>query len=230
VRPGATDHAYTLHCTKRTQPRMKHKSTAKYVTLRALRSFATRGRTDFSSLVVLNKNTSFLYLESLLAPIFRYSDTLHVVILASGASGGLLGEKNGVDVGEDTTLGDGDTREELGELLIVADSKLNVTGDNTGLLVVAGSVTGELEDLSAEVLEDSAQVDGGTTTEAVGVLALLQVTSHTSNGELKPSLGGLAHNRALATASRGRLASFSSSLLSHSVCIDMMRRRVEVGI
>ena len=73
---------------------------------------------------------------------------------------GLLGEKDGVDVGEDTTGGDGDSAEELVELLVVLDGKGDVAGDDAGLLVVAGGVAGELEDLGAEVLEDGGEVDG----------------------------------------------------------------------
>ena len=60
---------------------------------------------------------------------------------------------------QDTTLGDGNVTEKLVEFLIVADSELQVTGDDTGLLVVTSSVTSELEDLSCEVLEDSGEVD-----------------------------------------------------------------------
>lgn len=67
-----------------------------------------------------------------------------------------------VNVGEDTTLGDGDVAEKLVQLLIVPDGELQVTGDDTGLLVVASGVTSQLEDFSSQVLEDSGEVDGGT--------------------------------------------------------------------
>ena len=46
-----------------------------------------------------------------------------------------------MNVGEDTALGDGDVTEELIQFLIVTDSELEVTRDDTGLLVVAGGVT-----------------------------------------------------------------------------------------
>ena len=59
-----------------------------------------------------------------------------------------------MDVWKDTTLGDGDTTEKLVELLVVADGELDVARDDAGLLVVAGSVAGKLEDLSGEVLKD----------------------------------------------------------------------------
>ena len=43
----------------------------------------------------------------------------------------LLGQENGVDVGQDTSLGDGHASEELVELFVVADGELdqNLTQD-----------------------------------------------------------------------------------------------------
>ena len=103
---------------------------------------------------------------------------------------GLLGEENLVDVGEHTTLGDGDLVEQLVELLIVADGELEVAGDDTPLLVVTGSVSGELENLSREVLKDGGKVDGGTGTDTLGVVALAEETVDTTDGELKAGLLG----------------------------------------
>ena len=99
-----------------------------------------------------------------------------------------------MDVGEDTTGGDGDGAEELGELLIVADRQLDVAGHDAGLLVVAGRVAGELEDLGGEVLEDGGEVHGGTGTDAGGVLARLEVARDAADGELEARLGGAAHS------------------------------------
>jgi hypothetical protein len=67
-----------------------------------------------------------------------------------------------VNVGEDTTLGDGDVSQELVQLLVIADGELEMTGDDTGLLVVTSGVTGQLEDFGSEVLKDSREVDGST--------------------------------------------------------------------
>lgn len=83
----------------------------------------------------------------------------------AGLGGGLLGEKVLVNVGEDTTLGDGDVSEKLVQLLVVADGELQVTGDDTGLAVVTSGVTGQLEDFSSKVLEDGCEVDGSTSTD-----------------------------------------------------------------
>ena len=90
-----------------------------------------------------------------------------------GLLGGLLREEDRVDVREHTARRDGDAAEELVELLVVADGELDVPRDDAGLLVVAGGVAGELEDLSAEVLEDGREVDRGAGADAGGVAALL---------------------------------------------------------
>jgi hypothetical protein len=67
-----------------------------------------------------------------------------------------------VDVWKDTTLCDSDVSEKLVQLLIVSDGKLEMTWDDTGLLVVTSSVTGQLEDFGSEVLKDGSEVDRGT--------------------------------------------------------------------
>ena len=102
---------------------------------------------------------------------------------------GLLGEEYSLDVGEDTTLGNGNTGEEFVQFLVVADGKLEVTGDDSGLLVVTGSVACKLEDLSSEVLHDCSQVDWGTSTNALSIVSLAEESVDTSNGELKSGPG-----------------------------------------
>ena len=102
---------------------------------------------------------------------------------------GLLGEEHSLDVGEDTTLGNGDTREEFVQFLVIADGKLKVAGDDSGLLVVTGSIACKLEDLSSEVLHNCSQVDWGTSTNTLGIVSLAQESVDTSNGELKPGPG-----------------------------------------
>ena len=97
-----------------------------------------------------------------------------------------------VDVGENTTLGDGDVAKKLVQLLIVADGELEVTGDDTGLLVVTGGVASKLEDFGSEVLEDSGEVDGSAGTDTLSVVALAEKTVDTTNGEGQTGLGGTA--------------------------------------
>ena len=107
-----------------------------------------------------------------------------------------------MDVGEDTALGNRNVSEELVEFLIVSDGELEMTGNDTGLLVVAGSVSGQFEDLSSEVLEDSSEVDGGSGTNTLGIVALSQETVDTANGELEPSASGAGLGESLGLVTR----------------------------
>ena len=94
-----------------------------------------------------------------------------------------------MDVGEDTTGGDGGAAEKSVELLIVADGELDVTGHNSGLLVVLGGVASELEDLSGEVLKDSGEIDWGASSDSLGPSSSLHVAGDSADWELKSSLG-----------------------------------------
>lgn len=63
-----------------------------------------------------------------------------------------------MDVGDDTTAGNGSLDEGV-ELLVTSDGELQVSRcDSLHLKVLAG-VSGEFEDLSGQVLEDSSSVD-----------------------------------------------------------------------
>ena len=98
-----------------------------------------------------------------------------------------------MDVREHTAGSDGGAAEESVELLVVADSELNVTGHNSGLLVVLGGVAGELEDLSGEVLKNGSQVDWSTSSDSLGVSSLFHESGNSSDWELKSGSGGLGH-------------------------------------
>jgi hypothetical protein len=94
-----------------------------------------------------------------------------------------------VNVGQYTALGNGDMSKKLVQLLIVADGELQVTGDDTGLLVVTGGVAGQLEDLSCQVLEDGGEVDGCSGTDTLCIVALAKETVDTTDRECETSLG-----------------------------------------
>ena len=96
-------------------------------------------------------------------------------LLGFGLLAALLGEKDSVDVGQDTTLSDGDTSQQLAQFLIIADSELDVSGYDAGLFVVTSGVACQFEDLSGEVFEDGSQVHGSTSTDT---LCSLRVKSH----------------------------------------------------
>ena len=115
-----------------------------------------------------------------------------------------------MNVWQDTTTGNGDRAQELGKLLVVSDGELNVSWNDSALLVVSGGVSGQLENLGGEVLKDGSQVDWGTRPETGGVLSSLQVSADSSDRELKSCLGGLGH---------GLLSGLSFSSSRHDVVV-----------
>ena len=127
------------------------------------------------------------------------------VILLLGRLLGLLGQEHGLDVGQNTSLGNGDAREQLVQLLVVTDRQLQVAGNDPALLVVTGSVSRQLEHLGCEVLHNSGQVHGGTGANSLGVVAFPQMPVDTAHWELKPG------TRAPGLALSLRLSSFSAS-------------------
>ena len=99
----------------------------------------------------------------------------------------LLGQEDSLDVGQDSTLGDGDSGKQLVQLLVVPDGELEMTGDDPGLLVVTGSVTSQLEDLSSQVLQDSGHVDSCSFQNTGCIVSLLHVAENSWNRELETS-------------------------------------------
>jgi len=102
-------------------------------------------------------------------------------------------DQEGVDVWENTSGGDGGILKKSVELLIVSDGQLDVSWDDSGLLVVLGGVTGELENLSGEVLKDGSEVDWSTSSNSLGVSSLFHESSDSSDWELKSGSGSLGH-------------------------------------
>ena len=94
-----------------------------------------------------------------------------------------------MDVGQDAAGRDGHISEEPVQLLVVADSELDVAGDDAGLFVVARGVARELEHFGGQVLKHSGHVHGGAAAHAGGVLAGLEEAADTAHGELQAGLG-----------------------------------------
>ena len=65
-----------------------------------------------------------------------------------------------MNVGKDTTLGDGDVSEKSVQLLVIADGKLQVARNDTRLLVVTCGVACQLENFGGEVFENCGEIDG----------------------------------------------------------------------
>jgi hypothetical protein len=108
------------------------------------------------------------------------------------------------------------------QLLVVADGNHDVTRDDTDTLVITRGVSGELEDLSSQVLQDGSEVDGGSDTNTASILALLELTVETSDGEGQTGLVGAGLVRSL-----GSLGGGSGSLLgSHLITGHSEEERV----
>ena len=89
-----------------------------------------------------------------------------------------------MDMGDHTSTGDGSLDEGI-KLLVTSDGQLQMSWSNSLDLQVFGGVSGELEDLSGQVLEDSGSVNGGGSSDAgVGCDSALQESVDSSHGEL----------------------------------------------
>ena len=81
-----------------------------------------------------------------------------------------------MDVGDDSTSGNGGLDQGV-QLLVSSDGQLQMAGGDPLHLEVLGGVTGQLEDLGSEVLQDGGAVHGGGgTNTASGETPALEVT------------------------------------------------------
>ena len=107
--------------------------------------------------------------------------TLH--LLSSLGLGGLVDETL-VDVGDDSSSGDGSLDEGV-KLLISADGKLQMPGCDALDLKILARVSGKLEDLSSQILKDGGGVNGSRGSDTLlGLDGSLQEPVDTSDGEL----------------------------------------------
>jgi len=114
-----------------------------------------------------------------------------------------------VNVGENTTLGNGDVAEQLVQFLVIADGELEMTGDDTRLLVVAGGIAGQLEDFGRQVFENGSEIDGSASTDALSVVALPEQSMDTTDRECETGLGRSRLRAGLGCA--GLASGFASS-------------------
>ena len=75
--------------------------------------------------------------------------------------------------------------EQLVEFFVVSDGEQDVSGDDSGLLVVLGCVSGQFQHLSSEVLEHCCQVHGRTGTDSFGVVGVSEETADSADWELE---------------------------------------------
>lgn len=88
---------------------------------------------------------------------------------------------------DDTSSSDGGLDEGV-ELLITSDGELKMSWSDSLHLKILGGVTGELKNLSGQVLKDGSAVNCGSgSNSAVGANSALQDSMDSSNWELKNS-------------------------------------------
>lgn len=108
----------------------------------------------------MNLHLSSNLLSSCSASVHRLShhDFIPHLLALSSFLSYFFGQENRMDVREDTTLGDCNALQQLVQLLVVADSELNVARGDSLFLVVSCSIARELQNFCAQVLRDTRQV------------------------------------------------------------------------
>ncbi|CAH1712261.1 unnamed protein product [Aphis gossypii] len=102
---------------------------------------------------------------------------------------GLLGQKNSLDVWQHTALGDGNTGQQFVQFFVISDGQLQMSGNDTRLLVVTGCVTGQLQNFSCQVFHDGGQVHWCSGSDTFGVVSFSQQTVDTTDRELESGTG-----------------------------------------
>ena len=113
----------------------------------------------------------------------------------------LLGQQNSVDVGQHTSWCNRYSSQQTVQFLIILYGKSNVTGNNTGLLVVTSCVSSKFQNFGAKVFKNGSKVYRRSSSHTRCVLALTQVTTDTTNGELQSCLGRCSGGLLFSTAS-----------------------------
>ena len=114
----------------------------------------------------------------------------------SGRCGGTLAtlaslvDERLVDVGDNTTTGDGGL-DQVVQFFVTANGELQVTGGDALHAEIAGSVSGQLENLGAQVLQNGGHVNSGVGADATFLVHTnFDVSVDAANRELKTSTHG----------------------------------------
>ena len=96
------------------------------------------------------------------------------------------------------------------------------------LLVVAGGVASQLEDLGGEILHDGCQVDWGAGTDTLGIVPNAEETVNSSHGKLKPSTGGAALGLSTGFASLSTSRHDTWRIDELLVRIELIQKRIDL--
>uniref|UniRef100_T1IGR0 Uncharacterized protein n=1 Tax=Strigamia maritima TaxID=126957 RepID=T1IGR0_STRMM len=137
--------------------------------------------------------------------LIRLYNFLLEYLALTGTVKNFFRQQHRLDVGQHTALRDGYAGKQLVQLLVVADSQLQMTRDDPRLLIVSCSITRQLKDFSTQVFHHGSQVHRGTGTNTFGIVALAQQTMDAADGKLET---GAARS---GLALRFRFSSFASA-------------------
>jgi len=97
-----------------------------------------------------------------------------------------------MDEGEHTTVGDGNVTEEFVEFFVISDGELDVSRNNSGLLVVTRGVTGKFKNFGRQIFKDGSQVDRGSSSDPSSISSISKLSVNTTDWKLKTSAIGSA--------------------------------------
>lgn len=93
-----------------------------------------------------------------------------------------------MNIWQNTTLCNGDVSKKLVQLLVVSNGELQMSWNDTGLLVVSCCVASQLKDFGSQVLENGSQVHRCTSTDSLSVVALSEKSVNSTDWESETSL------------------------------------------
>merc|ERR1719341_1037581 len=102
----------------------------------------------------------------------------------------LLWQEDSLDVGKNTTLGNGNTGKKLVQFFVIPDGQPKMPRDDARLLIVPSSVTSKLQDLCGQIFHDCRHVDWSTSSNSLGIVSLPEQPVDPAHWELKSSPTG----------------------------------------
>lgn len=109
--------------------------------------------------------------------------------LALGWLLSFLRQQDSLDIWQHSALGDSNTTQKFIQLLVVADSELQMAWDDPGLLVVSRGVSSQLQDLGRQILQHRGQIDRRPGAYAFCIVPFAKQSVHTADRKLQASSG-----------------------------------------
>lgn len=89
-----------------------------------------------------------------------------------------------MNVGEDTTRRNCDTAQQFVKFFVISYSELDVTWDNSSLLIVSCRISSKLKNFGCQIFHDGCHVNRRPCSNSVGISAFSKETMDTTHGKL----------------------------------------------